>query len=458
MNRIKRQLLTIIVSIFIIICLFLISPFRSKISNTEKRNLLSFPAFTIKSFFNGEYTDNISKWFSDTVPLRDNILDIYFRVLDLRGIKPEERIIQIDNINENQMQHDNYNDKEKNNKIEKKDIGFDYELANRIATNAEPNTYTYSEENGEIYKLRSNLITFGKKDNLRVVEGFWGWGQGDEQYANVINEYNRRMPDVKISVMIVPSAIAFYCPDKYKNFSKPQDEYIAAMYSLLDGDINKINIYPILKAHEDEDIYFRTDHHWTPLGAYYAALQFASDVKVGFKDLSHYLKVVIKNFVGSMYSYTNDTMLKENPEDFIYYVPSEIQYFATRQQYSTMPNGEIVKYGDAVPSPFFYPEKNGSQNAYMTFMHGDANLTHVEMKGSSPTGRNLIIIKDSYGNAIPGYLFYGFDNIYVIDNRYFDEKIEDFASEHEITDILFVNSIVQTKNNIVSSNLIKYLK
>jgi hypothetical protein len=63
------------------------------------------------------------------------------------------------------------------------------------------------------------------------------------------------------------------------------------------------------------------------------------------------------------------------------------------------------------------------------------------VRTATDNGRRLIIIKDSFGNALPGYLFYSFEEIHVLDYRYFNRNLKDYVSEHGITDILLANNI-----------------
>ena len=82
----------------------------------------------------------------------------------------------------------------------------------------------------------------------------------------------------------------------------------------------------MLKQHTSEPIYSRTDHHWAPLGAYYAAGEFARAARVDFKPLSAYEKKTVRGYVGSMYTFSKDMAVKKAPEDFIYYEPQGIDY------------------------------------------------------------------------------------------------------------------------------------
>lgn len=89
-------------------------------------------------------------------------------------------------------------------------------------------------------------------------------------YAQVLNSYHEELPDVQIYNMIIPTAIEFYVPDKYRDLTQSQKAMIDLVYGTLDPSIKKVDAYSELAAHTDEYIYFRTDHHWTGLGAYYA--------------------------------------------------------------------------------------------------------------------------------------------------------------------------------------------
>lgn len=221
--------------------------------------------------------------------------------------------------------------------------------------------------------------------------------------------------------------------------SHPQLPVIRNIYNHLRKDVKAVDCYTPLSQHVNEDIYLRTDHHWAPLGAYYAAQKFAHVAGVPFKDLSNYDKKVVHNFVGSMYGYSHDISIKNAPEDFVYYVPRGIEYNTTYINYSISKGFQITKESAPTQGPFFYHMKDGNGNAYGTFMGGDSKITAV--RTATKNGRRLIILKDSFGNALPGYLFYSFEEIHVVDCRYFTLNLTDYVNEHGITDILMANNM-----------------
>ena len=75
-----------------------------------------------------------------------------------------------------------------------------------------------------------------------------------------------------------------------------------------------------------------------------------------------------------------------------------------------------------------------------SFMGGD--LRTVKVNTSTRNGRRLVILKDSYGNALPGYLFHSFEEIHVVDFRYFTRNIKSYVEDNRITDVLFANNMM----------------
>jgi hypothetical protein len=210
-----------------------------------------------------------------------------------------------------------------------------------------------------------------------------------------------------------------------------------------------------LGKHADEDIYLRTDHHWSPLGGYYAAQEFARVAGVPFKDLSHYERRVTHGYVGSMYGYSKDISIKNAPEDFVYYVPKGVEYTTTYTNYTINKNYQVTGEGKPYKAAFFFKFKDGHGGAYCTMMGGDTKLTQV--RTSTHNGRRVIILKDSFGNMLPGYLFFSFEEVHVIDSRYFTKDIIAYVEENKITDILFANNIFKAYSSHTYGSYLRFL-
>ena len=260
----------------------------------------------------------------------------------------------------------------------------------------------------------------------------WGislYGGGDgANYATYLNEFKELVgSSVNVFNMVVPTAGAYYLPAGYEDYNASHRDSINSIANKL---VNVINVdgYAALEAHTSEYIYTRTDHHWEPLGAYYAAKAFCDIAQTPAKELSTYTTETIDGFVGTMYAFTDyNERIKNDPDTFTYYIPST-EYTAT--YYTT--DFKVDEQFSQFHSIFVDQPASG---AYSTFMGGDQKIVKIET--ANKNGRKLCIFKDSYGNAEVPFYIDSFEEIYVCDIRYFDLYAPDFIKENGITDILF---------------------
>ena len=264
-------------------------------------------------------------------------------------------------------------------------------------------------------------------DGHRWGISLYGGGTG-ENYAKYLNEFKEKVgSNVNVFNMVVPTASAFYLPAGYEEYNASHRDSINNIANNL---VNVINIdgYAALETKTDEYIYTRTDHHWMPLGAYYAAKAFCDVAMVPVKELSTYEPVDVEGFVGTMYAFTEyDEQIKNDPETFRYYIPST-DYTATYYK-TDFTIDEDVKFYTSI-----FVEQPAS-GAYSTFMGGDQKIVKIETENKN--GRKLCVFKDSYGNAEIPFFIDSFQEIYVCDVRYFDVYAPDFVKDNGITDVLF---------------------
>ena len=289
-------------------------------------------------------------------------------------------------------------------------------------------------------KTRSGIIVLGSGKDVRAFEPYGGGHDNGEKYAYAINRYKKAFgSSVNVYCMVIPTAVEYYCPDSIRSWTHDEKSAIDAIFSHLSDSVTRVDIYDVLATHKSENIYSRTDHHWAPLGAYYAAGCFADKAGLPFRDLSSYDSVVVRNYVGTMYTFSKDMAVKNAPEDFTYYVPRDVDYKATYIKYKLGRNRRVTGESLPVDDVFFLHYNDGSPAAYCTFMGGDSRT--VKVRTSIKNGRRLLIMKDSYGNALPGYLFYSFEEIHILDFRYFNKSVVEYARRNNISDMLFANNI-----------------
>lgn len=207
--------------------------------------------------------------------------------------------------------------------------------------------------------------------------------------------------------------------------------------------VTYVDAYHALEKHTSEEIYARTDHHWTGLGAFYAAEEFAKTANVPFAPMSEYELNRRQGYVGTMYSFTKSAKLLNNPEDFITLVP-KVEHVANfyNKDFQFITEHDI----------FWFIRDDLKSGWYSTFLGNDDYMVKIK----SPVcknGRKLMIIKDSYGNALSPLFMSSFEEIYVADLRYMNVNAVDFIQNRGITDVLFAMCSYSAVNSNINSRI-----
>ncbi|MCC8135603.1 MAG: hypothetical protein LIO40_02875 [Ruminococcus sp.] len=418
---------------------------RETVSNEENRNLAKFPEFSIASYLSGDYTEGIAEYYDDTVHNRSKIKEfISSKLLPLKGKKyGEDEITLYGSGFENQEEDDPdpppLPDPTEPPTTEPVETSTDASTVTAASTTTAETTTTTTTTtvpdnnnpaaDGEI----ANNIVVANNRGLMLYGGSFKNGL---EYASYVNAYKEQLGDsVNVYSMVCPTAVSYYMPENYLDLTASEKDNIDNINSGL-VNVTPIDVYNTLLLHKSEDIYSRTDHHWQPLGAYYAAQAFAEAAGVPFADLSEYETITLTGYVGTLYGYTKSDALLNNPEDFVYYKP--------------LTNTVTTRYTTAFTDPYevsllLDPQYMSNSSYYMGF-GGDGQITHVATECTN--GRTLVIFKDSYGNALLPVLTSSFENIYLCDVRYFDINAISFIQKVGATDLLFaMNTFSATGDN-----------
>lgn len=252
-------------------------------------------------------------------------------------------------------------------------------------------------------------------------------------YANSVNKYKEKFPDVDMYSLIVPTAISYYLPDAFKEHDSDEKGHIDAINAQLEGII-PVDVYSVLAEHIGEPIYFNTDHHWTQLGAFYGAEEFAKTAGVDFKPLSEFDKKDAGEFVGSAYGNSgDDPRILELAEPFTYYVPKSD--FTTTFYDLDGTNGVPFMY-------FGSPDEFDKFGLYSLYMYGDGHIVH--MNTSCKNGRRLLILKEAFANPFCCNLVNSFEDIWIADIKYMKTTASQLINDNNITDLLFCLSTFST--------------
>lgn len=432
----------VITSIFFLISLFMLFGKRPEMSAEENRDLAKKPQFSFESYFNGTYTAEYASWFNDAVPMRSTFKGIISDFREHLGIPYEEGVL-IGNIPsaetpEEQPETQPEPETQSVPVIEPTVSSGDTDETTPSQTEApateaptEPTEPQEEYVDGETV----NDILVLKDRGLMLFGGSHSRG---EAYAATLNRYKEQLgEDVNVYSLVAPTSVSFYLPKKFEKLSVSETEHIDHINSFLE-DVKSVDAFTALDAHKNEAIYSRTDHHWQALGAFYAAEEFAKTAGVPFAPLTDYETIVKKGYVGTLYGFTNRAELKDNPEDFIYYAPKNT---ITTTYYDIDMTNE--REGSLLLSNL---DNLAVSSWYLVFMGGDERITHVET--DCHNGRVLCIIKDSYGNALVPCLTSSFEEIWVVDMRFFKPNAISFLKEKGVTDLLFaMNTFSATGTN-----------
>ncbi|MBE6903148.1 MAG: hypothetical protein E7480_00875 [Ruminococcaceae bacterium] len=414
--KILAQLLNVVIIFGVFIFMFIFGLFFTRTQRSDyDKDLKKFPTFTISTFLSGDYTADIASWYTDTIHNRDRFKDMAAKIKYYYGVKKDEEVFGTVDIPDEETESSD---------IVSSDI-ISSDIVSSESSSSEVSSEPPVNQDEEIAK---GILILG----TRAMELDYGSIKYGTRYAQALNEYAKQLEGKsKVYSMVIPKSCAYYMQEskneEYRRVASLTPKNLNNIRDNLDGVI-EVDVYNTLLKHTKEEIYCRTDHHWTGLGAYYAAQELAKVAGVDFADISTYEKNVRPGYVGTMYKFTgNSAKLLNNPEDFVTYIPSTpytASYYTTSFEYK----------GD---NSIFYPMSDAQRSSwYSTYIGGDNNVVKIT-SGTCKNGRKLLILKDSYGNALSPYFLNSFEEVYMADIRHFQKNVISFVEEQGITDTVF---------------------
>lgn len=393
----------------------LIIPLRPTYSDVEKRELAKFPEFSFTALVSGRYFKDIDTWFADTFPFREGLITVNSKLSELRGVGD-----RIYGLNDMAVQ-----------------------TVPEVTSGKEPEKTEKEETSATIEKQTEPTVPDQINDVTQTLGGVLVIGDSGyeycsfhqnvaDKYAGIINKTAKELKGISsVYCMVVPTSMDITISDNVRKGinSCDQSEVAKYIYDSLNTGAKTVDLYTQLRMHRDEYVYFRTDHHWTALGAYYAYEKFCETA--GYKPitLDKYKKVSYGDFLGSFYGDTNNSAMRKNPDELIAYLPpykSSLTF--------TNPEGKSFNW-DLVHDVSNYP----ISQKYNSFAGSDNPFTVIENL-SKEKGKTCLVIKESFGNAMVPFLVGKYKKVYVIDYRYYKKGIIAFAKQNKINDVLFINN------------------
>ena len=258
------------------------------------------------------------------------------------------------------------------------------------------------------------------------IEYFSPSTSGSDGWADIVNTFSGRYPGLNTTALLVPKCCAYESPADRADVHDDIAQFISATYRMLAPAVKQADAVGVMDQHAGEYLFYRTDHHWTSLGAYYASQAYCAANGIEPLALDEYETVIRGNVTGTLYMYGNhDGNLKRSPDCTVCHFPTTGY---TMQCY----NGGWYN-GVAV---------NGEYRDYASvFINGDNPLTVI--RTDNHNGKTLMIFKESYGNAFAPYMIDYYEQVIVVDIRESGNMppTSELISTYGVTDVLFINNV-----------------
>lgn len=281
-----------------------------------------------------------------------------------------------------------------------------------------------------ILKKDNGRVYFGKDDYLFDVEN----NLNDEQFTlniNILNKFSQAIKkvekDIKITALLVPTKTEIL-GEKLPAYAPVIDEklLVEKIKEALNKNINVTDLIDKFSEHSNEYIYYKTDHHWTSKGAFYAYEKYLNIVGGNpLLETDFIIEMVSDEFYGTSYRKANfylgkgDIINKYTPKN-----PLDLE----------------ISYNNSSTSKELYDNSFlNKTDKYSFFLGGDKAL--VEINTSVKNNKTIVVLKDSFANSMIPFLVNNYENIIIIDTRYFNDSVSQLINERDVDEVLLLYNI-----------------
>ena len=356
----------------------LLRPTRS-FSENENRYLAQFPEVTAEAVLDGEFSEEYETYLADQFPLRDSWISLKTRMELLIG---------------------------------KKDL----------------NNVYIGDDGWLIDKYRGTLDEDRIADNLSKLGDFTSYA------AELLGSDHVR-------VMLVPTASGVL-DNRMPPFAEDFDQAaLIAQAAGLCPDGVTLDLLPVLSAHKEEPIYYRTDHHWTTLGAYYGYAAWAESIGLTpYAQEDFTVETASDAFYGTTHSKVNVSV---RPDSILRYTPNwPVSYHLT------------FNLGEKESDSLYDETKLEGKDKYSYYLGGNNPIVEIS-SSSGEEGRRLLIVKDSYSHCFAPFAVNHFEETTLIDLRYFNLGVKQYMEQEEFTDVLVLYSTANFADDRNLNTLVK---
>ncbi|MBQ1351131.1 MAG: hypothetical protein IIY71_00210 [Oscillospiraceae bacterium] len=276
---------------------------------------------------------------------------------------------------------------------------------------------TGKRDSGGVYFAKDGFLIeqFCQADQVRL----------EKNIESVVSFSNYTQQKLGVSVQVLLAPVASGVLEEKLPAHAPEVDQAMLLQQADEAGVHLVNVMEPLQAHDTEYIYYKTDHHWTSLGAYYAYQAWQATLGRETKPLSAYTEEVLSDqFFGTTYSKAN-----------LYTIQPD-----TITAYYTTPQTEVWYNDDPTPEHSFYTRSYLKvKDKYSVFLNGNQPITKVI--GHNPQGGKLLLIKDSYANTFAQFAIEDYAEVHLVDLRYWKESVTEYIQEQGITNVLILYNL-----------------
>ena len=283
----------------------------------------------------------------------------------------------------------------------------------------------------KIKSIEERLL--GKTENNGVYIGREGYlfekvkytDKSEEKISSLVETNNfRKNTNIMTYFMLIPNSI-YINQEKLPKFAETfdQEEVIKRIYSMTNNIIT-VNTVDTLKQNKDKYIFFKTDHHMTSDGAYLLYLEFCKEANIS-PNTEYTKEEVTNSFLGSFDSKAQ--VVNQEKDKIVVY------------KNSNNTEGITAYYDKETTNSIFNEEFLNKKDKYSYFLN--RNNAKVVVKTKQKNGKKLLIIKDSYSHIMAQFFCQNYEEIHFIDPRYYNDSIEKYARENNITETIFLYNV-----------------
>lgn len=441
-------------------------PLRPTVAEEEKRNLEAPPSLEEQNVLNGEYFKQTDKWFSDTFTGRSFWVKLSNKWKTLYG--KNDVVIYGDFGQSDEVPISDPVPKAEESAAPAAapavvptaepdpaaiQAPWETEGENPAVPTAEPEPEetippAQTEWGGErVDETKTMNIT---RTLIQLDDAGYEWPgfsrTDGENYAALMNKAGDLVGDkCRVFSILAPFSSSVMLEPEFIT-GRLESSLETDVLTYLEGLMNGNNVIPVrvidtLIGHNAEYVYFRTDHHWTALGAYYAYVEWAKAAGVTPVPLSRYTVLDQGDYLGTYYEAAEQSdLMAAHPDDCIAYVPpGDITLYYTDASDDTLDyyGGEYSLIYDEREAPVW--------NKYAGFLWGDHDFS-VLVNDSIPDDSSVLVYKNSMGNPFVYYLTQHYHTVYIADYRYYETRsLREAVEYYDVDDVIFMNNTSQAE-------------